>query len=122
MKTYAKGARAEMELIHYLNSKNFSCIRSASSGGDLYPVDLLAIKRGLIIAFECKNHAKKPKLPKDRVDRLKEWCDKAGAIGFLGWRTKNKWIFLQLKDVLENKYEDENWINMEQLLQVFDFR
>jgi len=122
MKTYAKGARAELELIHYLDSKNFSCIRSASSGGDLYPVDILAIKKGLIIAVECKNHAKKPKLPQDRVLRLKEWSDKAGAITFLGWRTKNKWLFLQLKDVLENKYEDENWIEMENFLTALDFR
>ena len=122
MKTYAKGARAELELIHYLSSKNFACIRAASSGGELYPIDLLAIKSGLIIAFECKNHAKKPKLPKDRVERLKEWSGKAGAITFLGWRTRNKWLFLQLKDAIENKYEDENWIEMENLLTALDFR
>src|SRR3989338_4237911 len=122
MKTYAKGARAESELLNFLNSKGFAVIRAPSSGGELSPVDVVAIKRSLIIAFECKNHAKKPKLPKDRVDRLKEWCDKAGAIGFLGWRTTGKWLFLQLKNVLENKYEDENWIEMSSLLQALDFR
>ena len=122
MKTYAKGARAESELLHFLNSKNFAVIRAPSSGGDLSPVDVVAIKRGLIIAIECKNHAKKPKLPKDRAARLKEWSDKAGAITFLGWRTKNKWLFLQLKDVLENRYEDENWFEMENFLTALDFR
>ncbi len=122
MKTYAKGARAESELLHYLNSKGFAVIRAPSSGGEMSPVDVVAIKRSLIIAFECKNHAKKPKLPKDRVDRLKEWCDKAGAICFLGWRTTGKWLFLQLKYVLENRYEDENWIEMDSLLEALDFR
>ncbi len=122
MKTYAKGARAELELLHFLNSKGFAVIRAPSSGGDLSPVDVVAIKRGLIIAIESKNHAKKPKLPQDRIDRLKEWSDKAGAITFLGWRTKNKWLFLQLKDVIENKYGDENWFGMENFLNALDFR
>lgn len=122
MKTYAKGARAELELLHFLNSKGFAVIRAPSSGGDLSPVDVVAIKKGLIIAIESKNHAKKPKLPQDRISRLKEWSDKAGAITFLGWRTKNKWLFLQLKDVIGNKYEDENWIDMERFLEVMEFR
>src|SRR3989338_5610859 len=113
MKTYAKGARAELEMLHFLNSRGFAVMRAPSSGGELSPVDIIAMKRGLIIAIESKNHAKKPKLPKDRVQRLKEWSDRAGAITFLGWRTKNKWLFLQLKNVLENRYEDENWIGME---------
>lgn len=122
MKTYAKGARAELELLHFLNSKGFAVIRAPSSGGYLSPVDVVAIKKGLILAIESKNHAKKPKLPHDRTERLKEWSDKAGAITFLGWRTKNKWLFLQLKHVLENKYEDENWIEMENFLTALDFR
>lgn len=122
MKTYAKGARAERELLHYLNSKGFAVIRAPSSGGELSPVDIVAIKNGLIIAIESKSWEIKPKLPKDRVLRLKEWSDKAGAITFLGWRTRNKWLFLQMKDVLENKYEDENWIGMENFLTALDFR
>ena len=122
MKTYAKGARAELEILHFLNSRGFAVIRAPSSGGSLSPVDVVAIKKGLIIAIESKNHVKKPKLPTDRILRLKEWSDKAGAITFLGWRTKNKWLFLQLKDVLENKYEDENWIKMENFLTALDFR
>jgi len=122
MKTYAKGARAERELLHFLNSRNFAVIRAPASGGDLSPVDIVAIKRGLIIAIESKAWENKPKLPKERVDRLKEWSDKAGAITFLGWRTKNKWLFLQLKDVIENKYEDANWFPMENFLDALDFR
>ncbi len=122
MKTYAKGAFYERELLHFLNSKNFAVIRAPSSGGDLSPVDIVAIKKGLVIAVESKAWKDKPKLPADRVQRLKEWSDKAGAITFLGWRTRNKWLFLQLKDVLENKYEDENWIEMERFLEALDFR
>ncbi len=122
MKTYAKGAFYERELLHFLNSKGFAVIRAPSSGGNLSPVDIVAIKKGLVIAIESKAWENKPKLPHDRIQRLKEWSDKAGAITFLGWRTKNKWLFLQLKDVLENRYEDEYWIGMENFLTALDFR
>ena len=122
MKTYAKGARAERELLHFLDSKGFAVMRAPSSGGELSPVDIIAIKRGLVIAIESKAWEIKPKLPKDRIERLKEWSDKAGAITFLGWRTTGKWLFLQLKDVIENKYQDENWIHMENFLTALDFR
>lgn len=119
MKTYAKGARSERELLHFLNSKGFSVIRAPSSGGEMSPVDIVAIKKGMVICFECKAWEHKPKLPQDRVRRFKEWCEKAGAFGFLAWRTKNKWLFLRLKDVEENKYEDNNWLEMESFLSVF---
>lgn len=119
MKTYQKGASFERDVMYYLNSKGFSVIRASASGGYLTPVDIVAMKKGLILALELKNHTKKPKLEKKKVASFKEWCDNAGAMGFLAWKNKTKWLFLRLKDVEENKYEDENWIEMNNLLSFF---
>lgn len=123
MKSYAKGARAELELIHYLNSVGFSCVRSASSGNFLYPMDIVAIKKGLTIAIESKNYAKKPRPDKAQLSQMSEWCAKAGAIGLVGWRTpESKWLFLRLEDAVNGNYEDENWMERDVLLKALDFR
>lgn len=122
MKTYSKGVRAERELLHFLNYKGFACVRQASSGGFLTPVDIVAIKGGLIIGIECKSHKTKPKLEKKQLKRFKEWCDRAGALGFLAWRREGKWLFLRIQDAEQNLYDDENWFEMDSLLEVLDFR
>lgn len=118
MKTYAKGARAEAELLHYLNYRGFAVMRAPSSGGSIYPLDLVAIKKGLILAFEIKHHEKKPKIGREQLAGLREWCNRAGAIGLIGWRSAGvKWLFLRLEDAENNRYEDGNWIGMEKLIE-----
>jgi Holliday junction resolvase len=119
IKTYSKGARAERELIHFLNHHGFSCIRSASSGGYFYPVDVVAIRRDITLAFEIKSWAKKPKLDKDRLARFKQWTDNAGAMAFLAWYNNNNWLFLPLKQAEENQYEDENWLKYDDFIDIF---
>lgn len=119
MKTYAKGFRAEREILHFLNNKGLSCVRQASSGGHLSPVDIVAIKNGLILGLECKNHARKPRLAKDQMERFSSWCKNAGAIGFLAWRNSGKWLFLKICDAEAGNYEDNRWIEMEDLLSAF---
>lgn len=122
MKAYAKGVRAEHELLHFLNHRGFSCARQASSGGYITPVDIIAIKRGLILALECKNYAEKPRLDKEKLRRFKEWCERAGAIGFLAWRNSGKWLFLRLSDAEQGNYEDGRWIEMGNLLSAFGIK
>ncbi len=120
MKTYAKGARFERDLMNFLHSNNFACLRCASSGGWYTPVDIIAIRNNLILAIECKAHNKKPKLEKDKVKKLREWCDRAKAWGFLAWKVPgNEWRFLRLEDMEANRYEDENWFGIKQILGVF---
>jgi len=119
MKTYAKGYRAERDLLRILNSHGYSCIRAASSGGFLTPVDVLAIKSGKALCFEIKSWAKKPKLGNDQLSRFSDWCNNAHGYGFLAWYNKNQWRFLPLKDVESKKYEDENWIDLDAFLRVF---
>ncbi len=119
MKTYAKGFRAEREILHFFNSKGLSCVRQASSGGHISPVDIVAMKQGLIIALECKNHQKKPRLAKDQLQRFSGWCRGAGAIGFLAWRNSGQWLFLKISDAEAGNYEDGRWIEMKNLLTAF---
>lgn len=123
MNFYRKGARFERQLIRFLNYKGFSVSRTASSGGYFYPIDILAIKKGLILAFECKAHKVKPRLQKDKLKKFKEWCDRAGAMGFLAWRApQNKWLFLKMEDAEKSNYADDNWIEMENFLKAVDFK
>jgi Holliday junction resolvase len=121
IKTYAKGARHERDLMYILNHRGFACVRSASSGGWFTPADIIAIKKGIVLAIESKAWSKMPKLASDKVDKFRDWCDRASAIGFLAWRPPNeKWKFLRISDAAEGNYLDEHWMDMEDALGVFD--
>jgi Holliday junction resolvase len=121
--SYRKGVRSERELIGFLNYDGFSVSRTASSGGKIYPVDIIALKRGLILAFECKAHRNKPRFQKDKLKRFKEWCENAGAMGFLAWRPpQRKWVFLKIEEAEKNNYNDEYWIGMESLFRALNPR
>lgn len=131
IKAYSKGSRAERELAHFLNHKGFATLRVPSSGGFLSPLDVVAIRRGQILAFEIKSHAKKPKLKKDQLDRFTEWCEKANALGFVAWRrttsdndealsASQRWMFLPIESAKRNDYADINWVERDVLfLKVF---
>ena len=116
MHLYAKGVRFERELLHYLNGLGYAVIRGPSSGGELTPVDVVALKAGLIIAVECKNWAEKPRLAKTKIASMKAWCERAGAIGFLSWRKGGDWLFLPLTDAEAGQYADEYWLPMKNVL------
>ncbi len=119
IKTYLKGSRAERELLRILSSRGYSCVRSASSGGFHSPVDIIAMKHGKILSFEIKSWSRKPKVDKKRLERFKKWSENAGAISFIAWYNKNKWLFLPLKDAENSNYEDTNWINLNDFLRIF---
>ncbi len=120
MKFYAKGVAAERELLHFLNYKGFSTLRAPASGGHISPVDVVALKKGRVLCFEIKSWAKKPKLDKKKLQRFKEWCERADGFGFLAWYNKKQWRFLSLQDAENNNYDDENWFDMESLLKALN--
>ena len=122
VRTYAKGSRAERELLYFLNHRGFAVMRAPSSGGFFSPADIIAIKRGLVVAIECKAWAKKPKIEKRQLSGMREWCNRAGAVGLIGWRTTGKWLFLRLEEAEANNYDDENWMEMEHLFDALDYR
>ena len=105
-------------MAHILNNRGFSVMRAPSSGGAIYPLDIVAIKKGFVLAFEIKTWNRKPYLEAAQVSAFREWCERAGAMGFLGWRARGRWSFLRLEDALEGSYKDENWISMEDFLKV----
>jgi Holliday junction resolvase len=119
MKAYSKGIRAEREILHFLDYKGFSVCRTPSSGGYITPADIIAMKRGMIIALECKNYANKPRLERKKLKRFREWCERAGAMGFLAWRNSGQWLFLRISDAERGIYEDGKWIEMKNLLSAF---
>ena len=122
MKTYAKGAKAERDLLHFLTFKGFSTLRLPASGGDLYPLDILALKKGFALAFEIKSWKKMPRIEKRKLERFDSWCKNAGAIGFIAWRPAGgDWRFLPLADALNGRYEEPNWLGLSQLAEVFGF-
>lgn len=98
IKTYIKGARAERDLAKRLKDMGFGVIRAAGSGGNVSIPDLVAIKRGRILAFECKAWKTKPKLKKEEYNEFIDWCKRSGAMGFLAWKNKG-WLFLNIKDL-----------------------
>ena len=129
IKTGAKGARFERDLLRFLDYKGFAVMRAPSSGGELSPLDLVAIKNGLVLAIEAKNYASKPRLDSEKVRRMGEWCGRAGAIGIVAWKKpkgaapfpeKGAWLFLPFTDAAAGRYEDGNWVPMELFLKAFD--
>jgi Holliday junction resolvase len=98
IRRYVKGAQAERELSKKLKELGFSVIRAAGSGGTISTPDLVAIKKGRILAFECKAWKTTPRLKKDEYEDFKDWCEKADALGFLAWKNKG-WTFLGVKDI-----------------------
>jgi len=115
--SYSKGVHYERSLLNFLKSKGFSTMRVAGSG-HCSPADIVAIKKNNILAIECKAHKTKPRIKKEKVHEMKQWCENAGALGFLAWRAPNQdWLFLPMKNLEESRYEDEHWISMESFLQ-----
>lgn len=96
IKRYVKGAQAERDLCKKMKEFGFSVIRAARSGGSISTPDLVAAKKGRVIAFECKAWKTTPKLKKQEYEEFNEWCEKAGAMGFMAWKNKG-WKFLSVK-------------------------
>ncbi|MEM5792854.1 MAG: hypothetical protein QXY45_00635 [Candidatus Aenigmatarchaeota archaeon] len=114
IKRYVKGAQAERELAKKLKTLGFAVIRAAGSGGSLSIPDLVAIKKGRILAFECKAWKKKPRLKEEEYRDFKNWCLSAGAMGFIAWKN-NGWKFLSVDDILTKNIEEDG-INFNDLI------
>lgn len=114
---YRKGANAERELAKLLKSHGFAVVRAARSGGSISVPDVVGIKKNVVVGFECKTWKTKPKLRAEEYNELKDWCLKAGANGFLAWKSKGKWLFLNLDD-LQKKDIEKDGIELEKLLKI----
>jgi len=114
MLCYAKGSRAERELIDYFSGKNFCVIRAAGSGVNSLSPDILVFKRGIQIGIEAKAIEKENlNIDREQFDNLKRWEDISGINCFIGWRrNREPWLFIPLSVFKESpKSYGINWKN-----------
>ena len=98
MAHYNKGANAERELIHILFDNGFAVLRVAGSGVSPLPSpDVVALKNGKILAFECKAwKASSLAIPLADMDDEINWAKTAGAEFFIAWKIPREgWLFVR---------------------------
>lgn len=94
-----KGSRTERELLHMFFEHGWSCIRTAGSGSTSeLSTDLIAGKKGRVLAIECKSGKRDVKryLQKEQIEGLKQFSKTFGAEAWIGLRYDNEdWWFLR---------------------------
>jgi Holliday junction resolvase len=101
---YSKGARGERELLNYLHDRGYSVMRGAGSGVNSLSPDIIAIKDGKGLAFECKAWDRESiAIENDRYDGLVEWRDNTGFSTFVAWRMNGAgWLFIKPDEMAKN--------------------
>lgn len=95
---YAKGSRAERELIEFFSSNGFSVIRAAGSGVSSLSPDILVFKRGMQYAIEAKAWENENlNVDAGQFLNLKKWEENTGITSYIAWRRNRKeWVFIPL--------------------------
>lgn len=95
----SKGSRTERELLHKFFEHGWSCLRTAGSGSTSeLSTDLIAGRKGRVLAIECKSGRKHIKryIQKEQMEGLKEFSSTFGAEAWIGMRFDNEdWLFLK---------------------------
>ncbi|MDE1810914.1 MAG: hypothetical protein KGH66_02650 [Candidatus Micrarchaeota archaeon] len=102
MTRYSKGARSERELMAFLHDRNYSVVRSAGSGvNPMSPPDIIAIKEGKGMAFECKAWDKDSlSIEPDKIGALEAWEKNTGMTAYVAWRMNGTgWFFIRLAEM-----------------------
>ncbi len=101
MRTYSKGARAERELMVLLQVEGYSVMRSAGSGVNSITPDIIAVKKGKGLAFECKAWEKTNiTFEREKINVLKAWEENTMMETFVGWRSNGYgWLFVKLGEL-----------------------
>ena len=97
-----KGCNAERELIHAFWSVSWTACRVAGSGSMKYPApDIIANKKGINLAIECKATSSKYQyLEKREIDELVAYARMAGARPLIAVRfNRREWRFLNPDDL-----------------------
>lgn len=104
VKSYAKGYRAEYELVHKLAGRGFMVVRTPRSGRiGLASPDIIAAKGGRLLVIECKSRKNGFTIDAAQLQELQEWVEKAGAVAYVGCKIARRgWSFLRLEDVKKN--------------------
>ena len=101
MQRYSKGARSERELLNTLYGMKYSVMRSAGSGVNSISPDIIAIKGGSGLAFECKAWEKSSiSIEPEKYESLCEWERNSGMQTFIAWRMNGEsWFFIKLDEM-----------------------
>lgn len=103
----AKGSRLERELLHMFWKKKWYCARMAGSGSMPLPCpDLLAGKKGRVLALECKSARgdKRRYINKQQVEELRAFAHGFGAEGWIAVRFNGMaWRFLTPQELGRSK-------------------
>lgn len=101
VKTYSKGARTERELMSMLQDSGYSVMRSAGSGVNSITPDIIAVRKGKGLAFECKAWEKSNiTFDRGKIDVLKAWEENTMMDTFIGWRSNGSgWLFVRLGEL-----------------------
>lgn len=108
MTRYDKGARSERELLNILDGEGYSVIRSAGSGVNALSPDLIAVRKGRLIAIECKAWNRGSlALDPEQYQKLVEWEANSAFPTFVAWRMNGMgWFFIKLEEFEKGR---SNW-------------
>jgi Holliday junction resolvase len=103
---YRRGYRYELELSAKLYALGYSTLRAPASGKGGRP-DVIAIRKGRVLAFEVKVRSKPCDIyiPRVEVERLKVWADRAGAEAYIAVRILDppEWRLVPLNRLQETQ-------------------
>lgn len=113
---YCKGTRGERELLNFLYGKSYSVVRSAGSGVNSISPDIVAIKQGRGLAFECKAWDRSSlAIEPAKYDALLDWERNTGMGTFIAWRMNGQgWFFVKLAEM--NRSEKSYTVTKRQAL------
>ncbi len=98
---YSKGARGERELLNTLFEKGFSVVRAAGSGVNGIAPDILAVRAGKGLVFECKAWDRGSlSIDHEKFESLRLWRDNALMETYMAWRMNGQgWYFIKLDEM-----------------------
>lgn len=84
-----------------LQASRYSVMRSAGSGVNSITPDIIAVRDGDGLAFECKAWEKSNiTFERGKIDVLKRWQANTRMRTFIGWRTNGQgWLFIKLEEL-----------------------
>lgn len=102
---YSKGARGERELLNTLYKMGYSVVRAAGSGVNSISPDIIAVKSGKGIVFECKAWDRGSlSIDHEKFESLRLWRDNAMMETFIAWRMNGQgWFFIRLDEMKKNQ-------------------
>jgi len=102
---YSKGARCERELLGVLHNNGYSVVRSAGSGVNSISPDLVAIRAGKGLAFECKAwKSTSVSIDPEKYQFLVQWQQNTNMKTFVAWRINGEgWFFVKLEELFRTE-------------------